>query len=60
MPDAPMTEALQHEWFSLPFDIRNWPSVVTCRGCGALLPADDYVQEQHWRFHLQVTGNVHV
>jgi hypothetical protein len=55
-----MTEALQHEWFSLPFDIRNWPSVVTCRGCGALLPADDYVQEQHWRFHLQVTGNVHV
>ena len=58
--EAVLTEALKAEWFSLPFSISNWPQVVVCHGCGCLLPAtDDAVLENHWRFHLQVTGNVH-
>jgi hypothetical protein len=56
---APLTEALRDEWFSLPFDISQWPSVVACHGCGAIVPADLDVQQDHWNFHLQVTGNVH-
>lgn len=53
--EATLTPALGAEWF----DREDVPGYrVICNGCGAIV--DYFSRERHWRFHVLVTGNVHV